>query len=509
MIANVKTEVDTLLRARYPVLCLVSAEEKRTEEVLRLVLDGRGGGALYTWSITEGLKLGQATKVDGTVDPIKALRYLLEARPEARTLYVMRDFHPYLKNPEVVRLLRDCHRELRGTNKTLVLLGPVPAIPPECEKEVAVIEVPLPRVEELLVSVNSIAQLSPNIKSADPVLFSQVAEAALGLTRDEAEAAFAKCLVQNKGVFHVDAITAEKARIVKKSGILEFIEPSKSFNEVGGLDQLKGWIGKRKAAFSADARSFGLPPPKGVLLLGVPGGGKSLTAQAVGATWQLPLLRLDVGKIFAGIVGSSEENMRRAIATAEAVAPCILWIDEVEKGFSGSGSSGQTDGGTTARVFGSFLTWLQEKQSQVFVIATANDVSALPPEMLRKGRFDEIFFVDLPSEVERKEIAKIHIARRGRDPGKFELQAIAEASSSFTGAEIEQAVVSALFDAYDTGKQELTTEGILVALRETVPLARTMKEPIERLRAWSAQRARLASKPVSAAEKVHRKIDLV
>jgi SpoVK/Ycf46/Vps4 family AAA+-type ATPase len=277
--------------------------------------------------------------------------------------------------------------------------------------------------------------------------------------------------------------------------VLEFFRTQEKMDNIGGLDLLKSWLRKRQSAFSEEARKFGLPRPKGILMIGIPGGGKSLTAKAVGAAWRLPLLRLDVGKVFAGIVGSSEENMRRAIQMAEAVAPSILWVDELEKGFSGTGSSNNSDGGTAARVFGSFITWLQEKTSPVFVIATANNVDELPPEMMRKGRFDEIFFVDLPSLPEREEIASIHVKRRGRDPAQFDLRQIAEKSEGMTGAEIEQAIVSALFDEYDrNGKAGvLSTEGVLHSLAETVPLSRTMKEKIAALRTWCKTRARPAS----------------
>ncbi|HYV65651.1 MAG TPA: AAA family ATPase, partial [Myxococcales bacterium] len=295
--------------------------------------------------------------------------------------------------------------------------------------------------------------------------------------------------------FDIDVILSEKERIVRKSGVLEFFRTQEKMDNIGGLDQLKSWLKKRQSAFSEEARKFGLPRPKGILMIGIPGGGKSLTAKAVGASWRLPLLRLDVGKVFAGIVGSSEENMRRAIQMAEAVAPSILWVDELEKGFSGTGSSNQSDAGTAARVFGSFITWLQEKTTPVFVIATANNVDELPPEMLRKGRFDEIFFVDLPTLPERTEIGAIHLKRRGRDPSQFDLDKIAEKSEGMTGAEIEQAVVSALFDEYDRHGSAgvLATEGVLHSLSETVPLSRTMKEKVAALRTWCRTRARPAS----------------
>jgi SpoVK/Ycf46/Vps4 family AAA+-type ATPase len=263
---------------------------------------------------------------------------------------------------------------------------------------------------------------------------------------------------------------------------------------VGGLTILKDWLDKRSAAFTQEARAFGLPAPKGILMLGVQGCGKSLCAKAVSNQWQLPLLRFDMGRMFGSLVGSSEENVRRAIAVAESVAPAILWVDEIDKAFAGSQGSGATDGGTTARVFGTFLTWLSEKTAPVFVVATANDISQLPPELLRKGRLDEIFFVDLPSAEERQEIFRIHLGRRGRHAEQFDIAALAGASKDCSGAEIEEAINSALYDAF-YANQEITTESVLATLAETVPLAKTMDEQINRLRNWAEGRARNASVP--------------
>jgi SpoVK/Ycf46/Vps4 family AAA+-type ATPase len=316
-------------------------------------------------------------------------------------------------------------------------------------------------------------------------------EAALGLTYEEANNVFAKSLVRHRD-FDMDTILSEKKAIIRKSGLLEYYETQEQFNDVGGLKTLKDWLHKRQGAFTQQARAFGLPVPKGILLIGIPGCGKSLTAKAVGALWQMPLLRLDVGKVFSGLVGSSEENIRKAIATAEAVAPAILWLDELEKGFSGVQSSGQSDAGTTARVFGSFITWLQEKQSAVFVIATANDVSMLPPELLRKGRFDEIFFVDMPTFEERKDILSIHLEKKKRPLANFDLDQLATATRDFSGAELEQVVVAALYDAFFEGA-DLTTPRLEQSASEIIPLALTMKEKIDGLRDWARSRARSAS----------------
>jgi SpoVK/Ycf46/Vps4 family AAA+-type ATPase len=324
-------------------------------------------------------------------------------------------------------------------------------------------------------------------------------QSALGLTLGEAENVFAKIIVKGERLSgeNVTEVFAEKQQIIRKSGLLEYCSTSENFTQIGGLAVLKDWLNKRALAFSSEARAFGLPAPRGILMLGIQGCGKSLCAKAVSNQWQLPLLRFDMGRMFGSLVGSSEENVRRAIAVAESVAPAILWVDEIDKAFAGTQASGATDGGTTARVFGTFLTWLSEKIAPVFVVATANDISQLPPELLRKGRLDEIFFVDLPSPAERREVFEIHLAKRGRDANHFDLQKLVEASVEFSGAEIEEGINSALYDAFYAG-QELTSEHVLAALRQTVPLARTMDQQINGLRAWAEGRARNASVPRKA-----------
>ena len=508
---RVDKDIEHLMRARYPLIYVLSSEERRVEESIKRVLESREKEKghktkIYIWSVTEGVRLGTEQQGDSK-DPIKALRFVLEAKKDERAVFILRDLHAFQKNPEVVRLLRDVGRNLKETLKTVFLVSPVLSIPPECDKEIAVVEYPLPELAEISSILDRVGKMVPNTKRPEGTEREHIVEAALGLTADEAENVFAKSLVQTGGTFDIDVILSEKERIVRKSGVLEFFRTQETMDNIGGLEMLKTWLKKRQAAFSEEARQFGLPRPKGILMIGIPGGGKSLTAKAVGASWRLPLLRLDVGKVFAGIVGSSEENMRRAIQMAEAVAPSILWVDELEKGFSGTGSSNNSDGGTAARVFGSFITWLQEKTSPVFVIATANNVDELPPEMMRKGRFDEIFFVDLPSLPERKEIFTIHLKRRGRKPEDFDLQELGEKSEGMTGAEIEQVVVSALFDEYDKNgaKGQLTTPGLVHSVGETVPLSRTMKEKIATLRTWCRTRARPASAPYETDDEAGRR----
>ncbi len=491
-----RDELEYLIRARYGLIYVISSEEERVETAVRHIGASRDR-KVVAWSITEGFtSLDGGSSFSDIRDPLRALDFL--SNYEDDVICVLRDYHPYLKDPSIVRRLRDLHRQFKDSdyNQHAILLSPLYQAPLEVEKELAVIDFDLPDREVLEKIVWKVAQSVPDSVDLsvkrDAKLRESVVEAALGLTAEEAEAVFAKSLVKTRD-FDIDTILAEKKGIIRKSGILEFYQTDEKLGDVGGLEVLKSWLHKRKAAFYRDARDFGLPAPKGILLIGVPGCGKSLTAKAIGAVWKMPLLRLDVGKVMGSLVGSSEENMRRAIMTAEAVAPSILWLDELEKGFSGTQSSGQTDGGTSARVFGTFITWLQEKQSAVFVIATANNVKALPPELLRKGRFDEIFFVDLPNPSERKEIFNIHISKKNRDATKFDLDALTSASQGFSGSEIEQAVISALYDAYEDDKAELTTERVVKSVEEIIPLSYTMKEMIDGMRDWSKSRARRAS----------------
>ena len=501
-------EILDLIRARYSLMYIISSEEQRVEDSL-LKLARRRDMKLGSWSITRGFVQKFGTLKGGDAkDPIKALDYIAAA--EGRCLFVLRDFHAFVNDPTVVRKLRDLAHDLRKTQKNVFILSPVTKIPPELEKDLCIFDWDLPNRPELNKVVEGLLHQLP--QGCEPGLAKeaegreQIVDAALGLTLTEAENVIAKSIVRHK-TFHLPTILAEKKHIIRKSGILEYYEAEESLDGIGGLEILKQWLVKRRHAFTSEARDFGLPIPKGILLLGVPGCGKSLTAKAVGAAWQMPLLRLDVGKIFGGLVGASEENMRKALKTAEAVAPSILWLDEIEKGLSGTGSSNMSDGGTTSRVFGTFVTWMQEKTAPVFVIATANDVRSLPPELLRKGRFDEIFFVDLPTQEERGEIIKIHLKKKGRNISHLDIGKLVDAMAEFSGSEVEQVVVSALYEAFDADphNRDLSNDQLLHSAREIVPLAVTMAEKIADMREWARTRARTASLPQSAQPQVQRR----
>jgi SpoVK/Ycf46/Vps4 family AAA+-type ATPase len=511
--------IDILIRARYPLLYVVSYEEQRVMQSLYTMAKERDK-QLCVWSATCGMlkpedleNAAEPLKVEeSTRDPINALNYI--ERQTYPAIFLLKDFHPYLNDNTIVRKLRDLVENLKETYETIVILSPVLSVPVELEKDIAVVDFALPTVADLnklLDEIIAVISKSQEIKvNLTPEIREKLISAALGLTLSEAENAFARSIVVDKslGPEDIEKILCEKEQVIRKSGLLEYYHTSEEMENIGGLDALKTWLTKRAVAFTEKANEFGLPKPKGILLIGVQGCGKSLTAKAISSLWKLPLLRFDVGRVFSGIVGSSEENMRKAIRTAESVAPVILWIDEIEKSLSGVQSSTFSDAGTSARVFSTFLTWLQEKKQPVFVIATANNISLLPPELLRKGRFDEIFFVDLPKLAERKEIFRIHLRKRKREAQNFDLEALARQSEGFSGAEIEQAVISALFDAF-VENRELNNQDLLRSLKETVPLSQTMREGIQALREWAETRARPATQTLKETQGPReRKIEL-
>jgi len=496
-------EIDVLIRARYSLLYVVSWEERRVLAALQEIVMGQDK-QFYTWSETTGLRSVTKQIAPGAAearsrDPLAVLDSV-RANGEA-AVYVLKDFHVFLSPSyphasAVIRKLRDLADSLHVAYTTLILLSPMLQLPEELQKDITVIDYALPGLRDLEGLLNRAADSVRGQEGIDVELTGEQKErllkAALGLTLTEAENVFARCLVE-KGCFDVDLIIAEKQQLIRKSGVLEYFESSDQFEDIGGMEILKAWLRNRALAFTEKAQRFGLPAPRGMLLLGVQGCGKSLTAKAVAHLWRLPLLRLDVGRIFAGLVGSSEENIRRAIQMAETVSPCVLWLDEIEKGLAGVQSSGLADAGVTARVFATLNTWMQEKIKPVFVVATANDISQLPPELLRKGRFDEIFFVDLPAESERREIFAIHIGKRKRDPTAFDLDSLAAAVDGFSGAEIEQVVISGLLAAFEQDR-DVTTDDLLTAIKQTVPLSVTMREEIDYVRRWAKGRARPSSR---------------
>jgi SpoVK/Ycf46/Vps4 family AAA+-type ATPase len=500
-----------LLRARFPYLYISTWEESRVLALISSVSKNvdliRTTRKVFEWSLTDGLAENGKSAGEDTKSALKALEFV--DRYQEPAIFVLKDFHVFFgannrpPDIQVIRKIRDLLSSLKQSQspKNVVFVTPQLVLPSDLEKDVTIVEFDLPSFEEIrgvlkqMIDTNRhTGRIKINLNDEEE---ERLAKAALGLTLHEAENAFARAMVEDGklDIYDVDVILEEKRQTIRKSGILEFIKSDLKIDDVGGLQNLKRWLIKRNKSWLDSAARYNLPAPKGVLITGVPGCGKSLVAKAISAMWQVPLLRLDVGKIFSGIVGSSEENMRRAIQTAEAIAPCVLWIDEVEKGFGGiSGPSG--DSGTSTRVFGTFLTWMQEKTKAVFVVATANNISALPPEMMRKGRFDEIFFVDLPTHNERSEILKLHLARRLQHPeviGDFmvddaTLKKMAHSTEGFVGAELEQVVISGLFEAFYEDRS-IQLKDFERAISLTVPLSVTQAEQIQRLRDWANVRA--------------------
>ena len=427
-----------LARAGYPLIYLVTHEEARARRLVEQAASA-ARRALWRWSVTDGLM--QDTADPSLAEPEAALDALSELVDSS--LVILLDLHRYLDDPRVVRRLRDLIVDAPRRRQTLVVIAPVLSLPPDLEKDCAVVDLPLPRTDELLLELQRVAESER--RSVEPDVAERAVRSALGLSLNEAGRVFRKVMVLQKGLADADlkTVVEEKKAILRRSEVLEFHELSDGLDEVGGLGEMKRWLHARSRAFGDAARDFGLPPPKGLLLLGVQGCGKSLSAKAVAELWKFPLLRLDVGALFSN-VQSPEASIREAIKISERLAPVVLWVDEIEKGFV------QAEGAeASSRVFGSFITWLAEKKAEVFVVATANDVSALPPELLRKGRFDEIFFVDLPNVHERFEILKIHLLKRGRDPAQFPgIAPLAQQAEHFSGAELEQVVIAALYRAF-------------------------------------------------------------
>lgn len=507
--------LSVLLKARFAILYVETFEERRVEHEIAAAVGPEGllpkARPVFGWSITTGLVDPDGAAQGNTTDPARALESI--QRHTQPAVFVFRDLHAHLgdgnrpADPAIVRRLRDVAAAFQqGTSaRSLILVSPVVRIPPELEKDVYVLDFALPGEADIRAILDSIiasnadgGRIKVNLDEPDK---DRMIKAALGLTELETEGAFARAMASNGQLdaSDIDVVIQEKRQTVRRSGVLEYVPSDLDLTQVGGLENLKRWLGRRADSWLAEAQEYGVPAPKGVLITGVPGCGKSLTAKAVASAWGMPLLRLDIGKVFAGLVGSSEQNIRSAIRAAEAAAPAVLWIDEIEKGFAGV-SGGGGDSGTSARVFGTFLTWMQEKSTPVFVIATANDVQSLPPEFLRKGRFDEIFFVDLPDPVERDEIWRLQMIKHiGNAPAHASFtpddQLVADlvdATQDFSGAEIEEAVIASLFDAF-AQKRAIRGADLRLAVERTVPLSITQREAVAAMRSWAGRRAVSAS----------------
>jgi hypothetical protein len=504
-------DLSALFRAKNPLIWIVTQEEARVE---RSILDAAKASTydVRYWDCSTGTSDAAGKQVTANGDPQAVVAAIRDTKQ--RCVWVLRDIHLWLRDPMVLRGLRSLARTLpqaeRLEARSVVILSPSSEVPPELQGHTVVINWPLPDREEITQILDAcIAGLPPEIASTVTPLKREAAiDAAIGLNAEEASAAYSQSIVTLRTV-DPETVAAGKKRVIAREKVLELFDPDpRGLAAVGGLDSLKDWLTVRRSAFSQKARDFGLPSPKGALLVGVPGCGKSLTAKAIAAAWGMPLLRLDLGALQSKWVGESQANIRKAFALAETIAPAILWIDEIEKALAGA-ASGAADGGVSTDALGALLSWMQDRKAPVFVVATSNDVSALPPELLRKGRFDEIFWVDLPTAAERSSILTATLAQYKRTADGLDLAAVATATRDFTGSEVAELVPSALFPAFADGERGITTADLITMAGRTVPLAKTAAEKIERLRKWAAERARPASAPeVAAPVGVGRKLDL-
>ncbi|MEF9953100.1 AAA family ATPase [Clostridium sp.] len=521
-----KRYLANLFRARFPYVYISTWEEERAISLISLIGSNeeliKTPRDIYIWSQTDGMCFKGEKGKEDTKQPLKALEFIEKCEDPA--IFILKDFHVFFgsngrgQDNQLVRKIRDLVTVLKNCKrpKNVVFISPTIVLPCDLQKDITILDFDLPTIDEIKALLNEMIQVNTqggriNIdlnESEKEVL----CKGALGLTLQEAENAFARAMAEDGKINISDLriVLEEKYQVIKKTEILEFVKSDLNMDSVGGLENLKRWIYKRNKSWLDSAQKYNIPAPKGVLITGVPGCGKSLTAKAISSMWQLPLLRLDMGKIFSGIVGSSEENMRKAIKTAEAVSPSILWIDEIEKGFNGASNS-VGDSGISTRILGTFLTWMQEKTKPVFVVATANNIGSLPSELLRKGRFDEIFFVDLPTKKERGDIFRLHLRERlvneeiCRDININDelLLELAELTEGFVGAEIEQVVVAALFEAFSE-ERGLLVNDLIKVIKNTVPLSVTQAEQIIRIREWANVRAVAATSKEDRSEYIKR-----
>lgn len=489
LLMNSTDRIRNAILGKYPLVYLLSWEESRTIQLLEAFAAKLFGNSnsFYTWSIVSGFAGGEFA--GNSKEPLSALQAILLA--DQKGFFVLKDFSSFIQQPTATRALRDAYYSLQGKDKYIFIVSPELVIPENLKKEILLIEMDLPDESELLKLITRIQQSYSQQPVLPQEVMDQIAFALRGLTQNETTHLMHKIYRSKKtdsGEI-LDEIFAEKEMIVKKTGYLEFVPPRFDISQIGGLDNLKEWLIRREKLFSKQALEEGLPVPKGILFMGMSGCGKSLAAKAISALWRVPLFRLDMNLVFSGVFGSPELTFHRALKTVEAVAPAILWIDEIEN------SLGMDEGqsGINTHVFSTFLTWMQEKPPLVFVAATANRIQALPAEVIRKGRFDQVFFIDLPNDEERKQIFEIHLRRMGADLGQFNLVFLGAVTKGWNGAEIEQVVNSARVEAFHEG-HTATMDDITRNTSRTVPLSKTMEEQMKKIRSWAFGRATPASK---------------
>ena len=485
-------ELALFLKARYPIIYINTIEEDRIEYIIRKNIKTNLNRSIYSWDFVDGYTNNPNNEGFAKRNPLQALELVERLNSETPALFILKDFNRFLTDLSISRKLRNISRILKLQPKTIIIIGSELKIPKELQDLITVLQFQLPSESEINQELERLIN-SLNIK-LEPQLFENLSRACQGLSLERIRRVLSKIIATYKTIDDnsIAVLLSEKKQIISQTEILEYWSANEKILDLGGLDNLKDWLKKRKTAFGVRALNYGLPTPRGLLLVGIQGTGKSLTAKAIANDWQLPLLKLDVGKLFGGIVGESESRLRQMINVAETISPCILWIDEIDKAFSNVESKG--DSGTSNRVLATFISWLSEKTKSVFVIATANNIDLLPLEVIRKGRFDEIFFLDLPKQEEREEIFKIHLKEfRPNNWKLFDYQKLAELSESFSGAEIRQSIIDGMFHAFYE-KREFTTEDVCMAIEEIIPLAHLENDQMLKLQSWaSSGRIRLAS----------------
>jgi len=485
-------ELNLFLKARYPIIYINTIEEDRVEYVIRKNVKTNLKRSIYSWDFVDGYTNNPNNQGFGNRNPLQALELIERLNPETPAIFLLKDFNRFLNDLAISRKLRNLSRLLKLQPKTIIIIGSELNIPLELQDLITVLQFQLPTEEEIILELQRLIK-SLKIK-VDNKLFESLTRSCQGMSLERIRRVLSKIIATYKTINEnsISILLNEKKQIISQTEILEYSSVNEKFDNLGGLKNLKEWLKKRQTAFSSQAINYGLPTPRGLLLIGIQGTGKSLTAKAIANDWKLPLLKLDVGKLFGGIVGESESRLRQMISVTETISPCILWIDEIDKAFNNSQNRG--DGGTSNRVLGTFVTWLSEKTKPVFVIATANSIDYLPLEIIRKGRFDEIFFLDLPQRSEREEIFKIHLQQfRPGSWKNFNYKELAQITDSFSGAEIRQAIIEAMYQAFSE-KREFTTNDIKESIKDSIPLANIENDQMLKLKEWATSgRIRLAS----------------
>ena len=480
---NFLNEFILLLKARYSIIYIATSEEERIEYLLKYCAKKYVVRTYYSWDFIEGYQGNPNDTGFAARNPLEALDLIDKLTPETAALFVLKDYDNFLKDFSVVRKLKNLSRSLKTQPKNIIILSSEVNIPDLLKEFITLLEFPLPSYTEILEELNRL--LSSLQQEIEPSTLNNIATACQGLSLERIRRVLSKIIAKYGEIDESspDLVLEEKKQIIQQTQLLEFCLNDKNISDLGGLDNFKDWLKLREKAFSPEAVKYGLPYPKGLLLVGVQGTGKSIAAKIIAHEWQLPLLRLDFGRLFASLIGQSEQRVRKMIEIAEALSPCVLWVDEIDKAFAGAQSSG--DSGTTSRVLATFITWLSEKTSPVFVVATANNIEFIPPEILRKGRFDEMFFLNLPTREEREAIFEVHLKKSRPDSiNQFKIPLLGQLSKEFSGAEIEQVVIEAMRIGFNANR-EFNNEDVLIAIQNLVPLARTKSKELDQLKAWS------------------------